>query len=53
MGSKVFAWLTLIAIGGIIGDIIAHPEGTKQAADAVGRNFFIPSLNTTLGYQTK
>ena len=40
MGAKVFAWLSLIIIGGMLADAIAHPAGTA----AVGQVF-----NATLG----
>jgi uncharacterized membrane protein YeaQ/YmgE (transglycosylase-associated protein family) len=40
VGAKVFAWLSLIIIGGMLADAIAHPAGTA----AVGSVF-----NSTLG----
>jgi len=40
MGARIFAWLGLIVIGGMLADAIAHPLGTSALGGV---------LNSTLG----
>lgn len=51
MGSKIFGALTLVLVGGIIADILAHPPGTTAAANGIA-TVLKPSFNTVLGYKS-
>jgi len=35
MGSKIFAFLTLVLTGAIVADVLTHPNGTHTAGSAV------------------
>lgn len=50
MGSKIFGVLTLVIMGVIAADVLAHPSGTAAASNGVS-NILKPSYNALLGYK--
>lgn len=51
MGSKIFGAFTLIILGVIAADVLAHPQGTAAASNGVS-NILKPSYNALLGFQS-
>lgn len=48
-GSSIFALLTLVVIGVIVADVVAHPKGTSAVLQGLGE-FAKTSYNAMLGH---
>lgn len=48
MAGSVFAWFTLAAVGVIIADVLAHPEGVK-AFGSSANSILNTTFNAMLG----
>lgn len=51
MGSKIFAFGTLVVVGLIIADVLIHPTGTSAAANGATQ-LSVPTISGLLGGHT-